>query len=142
MITWHRKLSCALTLAATVVAVTAHAQWLRYPTAGVPKRADGRPNLDAPAPRAANGRPDLSGLWQLAGSCPADGCIDYIVGPEFQDIGAKLPGGLPYQPWAAQLVKERSAQLGRDDPVSACRPGGGIRMLTLPPPRKILQLPG
>jgi len=29
----------------------AAAQWLRYPTAGIPRTADGKPNLAAPAPR-------------------------------------------------------------------------------------------
>ena len=40
------------------------AQWLRYPTPGIPRLADGKPNLSAPAPRA-NGKPDLSGLCEF-----------------------------------------------------------------------------
>jgi hypothetical protein len=40
------------------------AQWLNYPTPGIPRTRDGKPNLSAPAPRAANGKPDLSGLWE------------------------------------------------------------------------------
>ena len=131
-----------LAVVAVVGAVTAaHAQWLKHPTPGVPRRADGSPNFDAPAPRTTDGRPDLSGIWQLAASCPPAGCVEYPGGPEFGDMGATLPGGLPYQPWAADLVKQRLAQLGRDDPIAACRPGGAIRILTFPPPRKILQLP-
>ena len=43
----------------------AHAQWLNYPTPGMPRTPDGKPNLTAPAPRAANGKPDLSGLWYI-----------------------------------------------------------------------------
>ncbi len=39
-------------------------QWLDHPAPGVPRKADGKPDLVAPAPRAG-GRPDLSGLWQL-----------------------------------------------------------------------------
>ena len=39
-------------------------QWVRYPTADVPKAADGTPNLTAPAPRLADGRPDFSGIWR------------------------------------------------------------------------------
>ena len=40
------------------------AQWFEYPTAGVPRTADGKPNLTAPTPRTPDGRPDLSGMWQ------------------------------------------------------------------------------
>jgi hypothetical protein len=42
---------------------TVAAQWLNYPTPGIPRNADGKPNLTAPAPRTADGRPDLTGLW-------------------------------------------------------------------------------
>ena len=120
----------------------ASAQWLNYPTPGIPRLPDGKPNLTAPAPRMADGKPDLSGIWMLEARCPAEGCSDYPGGPEFRDFGARLAGGLPYQPWAADLVKKRTADLGRDDPVAFCRPGGALRILTFPPPRKILQLPG
>jgi hypothetical protein len=130
--------------AALTMSVTLHAQWLNYPTRGVPRTADGKPNLNAPAPRTADGKPDFSGIWQLLpdAPCPEVGCqVDYPVGTEFRNIGAKLKGGLPYQPWAAALVKERTAQLGKDDPVGFCKPGGAVRILTYPPYRKFLQLP-
>lgn len=131
--------------AALVMTATLDAQWLNYPTRGVPRSADGKPNLSAPAPRTLDGRPDFSGIWQLEpdASCPPGiGCqVDYPVGSEFRNIGAKLPGGLPYQPWAAALVKERTEQLGKDDPVGFCKPGGAVRILTYPPYRKFLQLP-
>jgi hypothetical protein len=120
----------------------ASAQWLTYPTPGIPRLPDGAPNLAAVAPRSADGKPDLSGIWALQAPCPSDGCRDYPGAPEFADFGARLAGGLPYQPWAADLVKKRAADLGRDDPVAFCRPGGALRILTFPPPRKILQLPG
>jgi hypothetical protein len=130
-------------IAVIAMTMSVHAQWLNYPTAGVPRTLDGKPNLSAPAPRTADGKPDLSGIWQLEPRpCPAEGCADYSPGPEFLDFGARLKGGLPYQPWAANLVKERSTQLGRDDPVGACRPGGALRILTFPPFRKFIQLPG
>ena len=118
------------------------AQWLNYPTPGIPRLPDGTPNLTAPPPRTADGKPDLSGIWGLRAPCPPNGCSDYSAGPEFADFGARLSGGLPYQPWAADLVKKRAADLGRDDPVGLCRPAGALRILTFPPPRKIVQLPG
>jgi hypothetical protein len=134
---WAQVFIVGLTLS-----TPAHAQWLHYPTPGIPRDAGGKPNLSAPAPRTADGKPDLSGIWQLEARCPPEGCQDYPGAPEFANFGARLPGGLPYQPWAAALVKERSAQLGRDDPVAWCRPAGALRLLTFPPPRKLLQLPG
>ena len=45
------------------VTSTTAEQWLAQPTPGIPRTADGKPNLSAPTPRAANGKPDLSGLW-------------------------------------------------------------------------------
>src|ERR1700720_4910367 len=39
------------------------AQWLNYPTPGIPRLPDGKPNLNAPAPRTADGKPDLTGVW-------------------------------------------------------------------------------
>ena len=46
---------------AIVMSASLHAQWLNYPTRGVPRTLDGKPDLSAPAPRAAAGKPDLSG---------------------------------------------------------------------------------
>jgi len=133
---------CATFAALLAMSVSGHAQWLNYPTAGIPLLPNGKPDLAAPAPRTADGKPDLSGIWTLEARCPPEGCSDYAPAPEFLDFGAKLAGGLPYQRWAADLVRERSAQLGRDDPVAFCRPAGALRILTYPPPRKVIQLPG
>ena len=131
-----------LGLVLLLLALPAAAQWLNYPTPGVPRTADGKPNLAAPAPRSAR-KPDFSGIWELEHPpCPAAGCADYVAGPEFLNMGAKLAGGLPYLPWAADLVRQRSADLGRDDPVAFCRPAGAVRLLTFPPPRKVIQIPG
>ncbi|MEO8258156.1 MAG: hypothetical protein ABI868_12490 [Acidobacteriota bacterium] len=135
------RLTLALVCALAIPRAAA-AQWLHYPTPGIPRLSSGKPNLAAPAPRTGDRRPDFSGIWVLHGDCPSSGCADYPAAPEFINLGAKLPGGLPYQPWAAALVEQRSAELGRDDPVAACRPAGAVRILTFPPPRKIIQLPG
>jgi len=120
------------------------AQWLNYPTAGFPKKPDGSPNLEAPAPRTADGKPDLSGMWEREKDmpCPAEGCFDMQVGHQFIDIGWGLKGGLPYQPWAADLVKARKEQNGKDDPGSHCLPTGIMKMHTSPLFKKIVQVPG
>ncbi len=46
-----------------LLAGSAQAQWLNFPTPGTPRTRDGKPNLAAPAPRAVDGKPDLSGVW-------------------------------------------------------------------------------
>jgi len=131
-----------LTLAAFVFPDALAAQWITQRTPGVPRLADGKPNLKAPTPRTREGRPDLSGIWYLHfDGCGSFGCADYQAGPEFFNFGATLAGGLPYQPWAAALVKERMAAFAKDDPIGLCRPGGLFRFHTYPPPRKMLQLP-
>ena len=56
------------------------AQWLNQPTPGIPRTADGKPNLAAPAPKASDGKPDLSGLWNLG----------VAIG-----VGANITGDLP-----------------------------------------------
>lgn len=122
----------------------ATAQWLNFPTAGVPRTANGTPMLSASAPRSANGHPDLSGLWEMDRmDLPTPnglGCEP--VNPEFINIGSRLQGGLPYQPWAAQLIKTRSTEGRIHDPISNGLPIGLVRLHTLPTPKKIIQIAG
>jgi len=131
-------------LAFLAVSAPLHAQWLEYPSAGVPRLPNGKPNLAAPTPRTADGKPDFTGLWDIEHNrpCPPIGCADMEVGQEFVDIGWGLKGGLPYQPWAADLRKARMEQNGKDDPGSHCLPPGVVKSHTSPLFRKILQNPG
>jgi len=64
------------------------------------------------------------------------------IGREFLNIGWSLTGGLPYQPWAAELVKKRMALNGQEDPSSHCMPNGVVKGLTTPLFRKFVQTPG
>jgi hypothetical protein len=109
--------------------------------AGVPRTRNGKRNLDAPTPRTPWEKPDPSGIWHLEHSlCGQDGgCGDYVDGPEFRDMAERLPDGLSYQPRTAGLMKKRAAEVGRDDPVAESRPAGALRLLTSPPPRKIIE---
>src|SRR5665213_426170 len=50
------------------IPATLLAQWPPYPTPGVPKLADGKPNMEGPTPRTADGKPDFSGIWQFEGN--------------------------------------------------------------------------
>jgi hypothetical protein len=49
--------------------ISAAAQWLNHPTAGIPRTADGKANLTAAAPHAVDGKQELTGLW--TGALPA-----------------------------------------------------------------------
>jgi hypothetical protein len=120
------------------------AQWLHYPTAGVPRTAAGKADLKAPTPKTADGRPDFSGIWAPEDNrpCPPDGCADMKVPQEFVNIGFSLKNGLPYQTWAADLVKARRAEFGGGDPSGRCLPGGVVKGHTTPLYRKIVQVPG
>lgn len=134
-----------ITIGATLLLCgPAVAQWLNYPTPGVPRLPDGKPNLTAPAPRTADGKPDLSGIWAWEDNrpCPPGGCPDARVGQEFINIGWSLKGGLPYQPWAAELVKKHRAENSKDDPQSRCLPRGALRIHTDGLLKKIAQVPG
>jgi hypothetical protein len=126
------------------------AQWLRYPSDGVPRRADGKPNLTAPAPRLPDGTPDLSGIWHAGNRVPCTSEINRFIdcGSEIGgskltlDLGLELPGGsLPYQPWAAAVKKQRTADFSRDDPHVRCLPDSIPRMWTLPHLTKAIHTP-
>lgn len=94
------------TLFLWVAAAPVAAQWLSLPTPGVPRTADGAPDLSAPAPRTAYGHPDLTGLWR-----------NLTVRGDLNDRG-KL------QPWAAALADERFSRFSADRPRYHCLPSG------------------
>ena len=129
---------------ATAIIVTAFvtplaAQWAQYRSPGIPRTADGKPNLTAPAPRTADGKPDLAGLWNIIST-------DTAVG----NVALRKPGDLQpadIQPWVQALVKQRAENFGIDNPHYKCLPdgpnystGGGMkRFLQTPAMIVILQ---
>jgi hypothetical protein len=138
------KVICGCILASALIPDPAQAQWLNYPTSGVPRLPDGSPNLAAPTPRTPDGKPDFSGIWEPEKNraCPAGGCADMQVPQEFLNIGWSLKDGPPYQPTALQIRNKRAEESGKDDPVSRCLPGGIVKLHTTPQLRKIIQIPG
>src|SRR5436305_10866460 len=111
-----------------VAATTAvlHAQWIRYPTPGIPHLADGTPNLFAPPPRVAADKPDLSGFW----------------GPDTKRGFFDIAGGevtVPMQPNALALFQERQANHAKDHPHARCLPLGMPLMVSAS--MKIIQTP-
>jgi hypothetical protein len=142
------------------------AQWLKYPTAGVPRKADGRVDMAAPTPRMADGKPDFSGIWmtgepnrrtsglsspkEQAGPRDAESPKDrespgdpsaITASRQMANIGVDLPGGLPYQPWLVPIVKERTDNLAKDDPHIRCLPDNFLRAYGLPHLLKFVHTP-
>jgi hypothetical protein len=103
----------AIILASVVTPLSA--QWLQHPTPGVPRTADGKPDLTAPAPRTSDGKPDLTGLWEM----PIDTAVGNIA---VRNVGDLKPAEI--QPWARALVQERSENFGKDNPRYRCLPQG------------------
>jgi len=127
------------------------AQWPRHTVPGIPRTADGQPNLTAPAPRAPDGKPDLSGIWEnfrKPGDAPVRSVNAQFFNDlpptlinEFRDIGAGVAGGLPFQPWAAALRQQRMADQSKDNPDAHCLPLGLMQLHTHVDPRRIVQTP-
>src|SRR5262245_47136107 len=110
----HRTLIAIVAFCLAVPAL--HAQWLNYKTPGVPRTADGKVDLAAPAPRTFDGKPDLSGAWNSA-----QGYFTNLA----RDLRA---GDVPMLPWAEARVKENQSNDHKNDPMVACMPPGVPRI--------------
>ena len=93
----------AISLAALTLPVSA--QWLNHPTPGIPRTADGKPNLTAPAPRTPDGKPDFTGLW-TGPPQPAR--------PDARDV----------KPWAKEVAQRREEDFFKTRPMFQCLPSG------------------
>ena len=102
----------AAALLVCLLSGTSRAQWLKYPTPGTPRLADGKPDLSAPSPKTADGKPDLSGIWRAS----SGGYVYNVV----SDLKPE-----EIQPWAETLYKERTANFSKDYPGYHCLPGIG-----------------
>jgi hypothetical protein len=104
-------------------ATAVQAQWLDLPTPGIPRTADGKPHLAAPAPRAADGRPELTGLWRPVGT------------------SGDLRDATKIQAWARTRMAEHERTFYKEGPQFLCLPsgpgfvagGGGLRRLVQSP---------
>ena len=127
-------------------AVSLSAQWFKVPSPRAPRTASGEVDLAAATPRLANGRPDLSGVWMTGEpACVIRGVLSLeelvkllprsrqcpprtaTFSRQSINIGIDIPGGLPYQPWLAALVAERTNNQSIDDPHIRCVPDSPVR---------------
>jgi hypothetical protein len=128
-----------------------------------PRTPDGRPDLSGlwlradreplPAELAGivgdrNGQAGRGGRGTLPAGIP----IEPPVAPfppdpgappiaTFFELGANMPGGLPFTPWAADLRAQRMATDSKDNPDANCMPMGITQFHMQPQPRKIIQTP-
>ena len=156
----RRTLSNALQFIVVFGALSclALAQWPSYPTRGVPKTKDGKPDLNGPVPRTPDGKPDLSGIWEASRGpgngqrgTPSNAPLPAVTPPPppstdggpplatFFNIGAGFKEGLPFTPWAAELRKKREADNAKDNPDAHCLPIGLMQLHLHPQPRKMIQ---
>jgi hypothetical protein len=163
-----RSMTSGVLAIVVACSVSIAAQWPKHREAGVPRDAKGAVRMDAPPPRTAQGRPDLTGNWiradreplpsELAGlfadrdKAGGNVIVEPPVSPfppdpksppiaTFFELGANIPGGLPFTPWAAELKKQRMAGDAKDNPDANCMPMGITQFHMQPQPRKIVQTP-
>ena len=143
-----RRIVAGIIVMSVSVVSSVSAQWPAQRDATIPRTPDGRVNMDAPTPRTADGKPDLSGVWlnewfyggqvrkppvSPPGEPPAS---------TFANIGAGFPNGLPFQPWAKELMEKRKEQNSKENPDAHCLPMGIMQFHEHPQPRKMVQTPG
>ena len=106
------------------------AQWIRYPTVGIPRMPDGKPNMTAPAPKTPDGKPDLTGLWYKERD------------PHFNDLAMDVEH-VPFLPWAEEAFKKAHHSKDEWQDGVACLPRGFPRQaMAGTHPFRILQTPG
>ena len=156
----RRVMTIVMIIAIAAASGSLGAQWFKVPSPRAPRTATGEVELTAATPRLATGKPDLSGVWMtgeplcvirgtapiselLKMNPPSRKCPPRTASFSRQSInmGIDMPGGLPYQPWLAKLVDERTANQSIDDPHIRCLPDFFVRAYGLPHFLKFVQTP-
>jgi hypothetical protein len=155
------KTICGRLLAVTLfLPAIAYPQWLNFREQGIPRTADGRPDLAAPAPKDASGKPDLSGVWMHETTTVAE--MRRLFGSSIDEAAkVDVPGMeigtqhkysrnilLDFKPGEAPVRPETLDRMRRSPPrpllADACTPGfsfGFPLAGLLSEPMKIVQAP-
>jgi hypothetical protein len=123
----RRAIRLATVTLLTAMPLGVAAQWQGYKTPRIPRTADGKVALSAPAPTTADGQPDLNGIW-LASRAVFD---------MRQAVKA-----IPLSPEGKAIFDQRQATQSKDDPSARCLPTGLPVRALLRTPFKIVQSPG
>jgi len=138
--------SIVVAIALLLAPSAASAQWVNYPTPGIPRTADGKPDLSAPAPRGPDGKPNLSGIWTRSAVAPGWDLRKLRESGAFTDQNLTYhrppDASIPFQPWAEALFRERQARNGAGARSERCLPTGIPEATLEPPPFKIAQMNG
>jgi hypothetical protein len=121
---------CAIGAAVMVLMSAAglSAQWIRLTLPEIPRTADGKPDLAAPAPKTSEGKPDLTGIWVVAsGKYLANIAVDGVE--------------VPFRPEAAALYKKRRETNSVGRPTERCLPHSVPDAALVGYPFKIIQTP-
>jgi len=104
------------------------AQWIRLTLPGIPRAADGKPNLTAPTPKTSDGKPDLTGIWVVASG-------KYLANIAADGVD------VPFRPEAAALYKQRRETNSVGRPTERCLPHSVPDAALVGYPFKIIQTP-
>ena len=123
------RAAALLVLSQVFTPLFAQSWWSKVPPAALPRTADGKVDLSAPAPRLPDGKPDFSGVWN-----PPMGYI--------RDIAKDLKEPVPFQASVKALYDERAAGLHwKEEPDANCLPQGVPKVLLAPAPWRVVQTP-
>ncbi len=127
------------------VPAAASAQWPAQTNRDLPRGADGKVNLAAPAPRTGHGTPDLAGLWlpEPDPNGKTEGVENTVFARYLMNVAQDVadPNGL-LVPAAESRYRQHLATDGADDPIARCQPAGSPRIFSLSKATKILETPG
>jgi hypothetical protein len=133
MTTTRGALARVLLTASVIAAGTgvAQAQWDPFPWKNMPRTADGKVDMNAPARKASDGKPDLSGFFMPSQS------VKYLL-----NLASDMKADeIPLTPWGRQVYQERIDNNGKDHPGVSCLPSGIPEKLSIPDGLKVVQTP-
>ena len=118
-----------IAVTALLLACAANAQWDPYPAKHVPRKADGKVDMNAPPPRTSYGKPDLSGFWM------PDPQVKFLL-----DLASDMkPDEIPLTAWGRGVYQERIDNNGKDHPGVSCLPSGIPEKDNIPDGLKLVQ---